>query len=168
MSVQFLAQPQPLCNFYWLPMQYIISEGLFEGLPQEEKKYWHSHAYEVTSGQLVAKNIPTALENIEMAKVSLVYAHSGLAPTFEEPMHYVLVLLFATSELGDSFPVFINSDKAIRGFLSFPCFDWFDCAKSMYLCCKHRKVDYGHMKTTLRLYTGNYFEATVLMHRLLL
>jgi hypothetical protein len=28
-------------------VEYIISARLFEGLPAEEKKYWHSHAYEV-------------------------------------------------------------------------------------------------------------------------
>jgi hypothetical protein len=28
-------------------VEYIISAKLFEQLPPEEKKYWHSHAYEV-------------------------------------------------------------------------------------------------------------------------
>jgi hypothetical protein len=27
--------------------EYIISRRLFEGLPADEKKYWHSHHYEV-------------------------------------------------------------------------------------------------------------------------
>ncbi|KAF7773678.1 hypothetical protein Agabi119p4_5845 [Agaricus bisporus var. burnettii] len=33
-------------------IEYIVSEKIFEGLPEEEKKYWHSHKYEVESGLL--------------------------------------------------------------------------------------------------------------------
>lgn len=29
-------------------IEYIISRRLFEQLPEEEKKYWHSHQYEVS------------------------------------------------------------------------------------------------------------------------
>ena len=32
--------------------EYIISDKLFETLPEEEKVYWHSHKYEVQSGTL--------------------------------------------------------------------------------------------------------------------
>jgi hypothetical protein len=28
-------------------VEYIISRRLYEGLPEEEKRYWHSHVYEV-------------------------------------------------------------------------------------------------------------------------
>jgi len=34
-------------------VEYVISARLFDGLPEEEKKYWHSHNYEVKSGELV-------------------------------------------------------------------------------------------------------------------
>ncbi|SNX83200.1 uncharacterized protein MEPE_01906 [Melanopsichium pennsylvanicum] len=34
-------------------VEYMISEEKFLQLPQEEKKYWHSHVYEVMSGSLV-------------------------------------------------------------------------------------------------------------------
>lgn len=43
-------------------IEYIISEKLFESLPQDEKEYWHPHNYEILSGQLVAPNIPTVAE----------------------------------------------------------------------------------------------------------
>ncbi|KAI0748181.1 DUF1264-domain-containing protein [Daedaleopsis nitida] len=33
-------------------IEYIVSEKIFMSLPQEEKKYWHSHKYEVESGLL--------------------------------------------------------------------------------------------------------------------
>jgi hypothetical protein len=29
-------------------IEYIISRRLYKGLPQEERKYWHSHQYEVS------------------------------------------------------------------------------------------------------------------------
>lgn len=40
-------------------VEYIISERLFESLPEEEKKYWHPHNYEILSGQLIAPGLPT-------------------------------------------------------------------------------------------------------------
>lgn len=43
-------------------IEYIISEALFESLPEKEKKYWHPHNYEILSGQLVAPGIPGAAE----------------------------------------------------------------------------------------------------------
>eukprot|EP01133_Synstelium_polycarpum_P007718 gene7718-9039_t len=47
-------------------VEYIISEALFNSLPVDERKYWHSHKYEVESG-LLALNfksmVPNALEN---------------------------------------------------------------------------------------------------------
>lgn len=44
-------------------IEYIISERLFEQLPQEERQYWHPHNGEILSGQLIAPNIPAAAEN---------------------------------------------------------------------------------------------------------
>lgn len=43
-------------------VEYIISERLFESLPEEEKRYWHPHNYEILSGQLVAPGLPHAAE----------------------------------------------------------------------------------------------------------
>jgi hypothetical protein len=43
-------------------IEYIISARLFEELPPEEKRLWHSHVYEVKSGQLIAPQIPEAAE----------------------------------------------------------------------------------------------------------
>jgi hypothetical protein len=39
-------------------IEYIISERLFESLPEEEKQYWHPHNGEILSGQLVAPGLP--------------------------------------------------------------------------------------------------------------
>jgi hypothetical protein len=43
-------------------IEYIISARLFEELPPDEKRLWHSHVYEVKSGQLIAPRIPEAAE----------------------------------------------------------------------------------------------------------
>jgi hypothetical protein len=44
-------------------VEYIVSERLFETLPEQEKAYWHPHNYEVFSGQLVAPGLPKAAED---------------------------------------------------------------------------------------------------------
>lgn len=48
-------------------IEYIVTEKVFNALPPEEKKYWHSHKYEVESGllQLQVKSvIPTSTTEI--------------------------------------------------------------------------------------------------------
>jgi hypothetical protein len=47
-------------------IEYIISEKLFQSLPEEEKQYWHPHNYEILSGQLVAPGIPEVAEKALM------------------------------------------------------------------------------------------------------
>jgi hypothetical protein len=47
-------------------IEYIISARLFGGLPDEEKQYWHSHQFEVKSGQLTKLTAPGIPEPIEL------------------------------------------------------------------------------------------------------
>jgi hypothetical protein len=54
-------------------VEYIISAQLFEKLPDGEKRFWHSHAHEVKSGQLVAPGIPATAEHALMAKLANTY-----------------------------------------------------------------------------------------------
>lgn len=44
-------------------IEYIISDTLFERLPEAEQKFWHPHNYEILSGTLVAPGIPAAVEH---------------------------------------------------------------------------------------------------------
>jgi hypothetical protein len=44
-------------------IEYIISEERFRQLPDDEKRLWHSHHYEVKSGVLVAPGIPELAEH---------------------------------------------------------------------------------------------------------
>jgi Protein of unknown function (DUF1264) len=43
-------------------IEYIVSAKIFESLPPEEKKLWHSHNYEVKSGVLTAPGVADAAE----------------------------------------------------------------------------------------------------------
>jgi Protein of unknown function (DUF1264) len=43
-------------------IEYIVSAKIFESLPPEEKKLWHSHNYEVKSGVLTAPGMADAAE----------------------------------------------------------------------------------------------------------
>src|SRR4051812_1194399 len=43
-------------------IEYIVSERLFDTLPEDEKPYWHPHNYEILSGQLTAPGLPDVAE----------------------------------------------------------------------------------------------------------
>lgn len=60
-------------NARLIGIEYIISEALFKTLPAEEKKLWHSHKFEVMSGQLIAPGIPAIAENELMQKLVTTY-----------------------------------------------------------------------------------------------
>lgn len=54
-------------------VEYIVDETLFAALPPDEKAMWHSHVYEVKSGQLVAPGIPGPAEHALMQKLIRTY-----------------------------------------------------------------------------------------------
>lgn len=49
-------------NARMIGIEYIVSAKLFESLPAEEKKLWHSHNYEVKSGALTAPDMNSSAE----------------------------------------------------------------------------------------------------------
>jgi hypothetical protein len=54
-------------------VEYIVDERLFAALPDSEKALWHSHGYEVASGQLVAPGIPAPAEHALMERLAHTY-----------------------------------------------------------------------------------------------
>jgi len=54
-------------------IEYIVSAKLFAQLPPEEKKLWHSHVYEVKSGELIAPGIPEEVEHELMENLVSTY-----------------------------------------------------------------------------------------------
>jgi hypothetical protein len=61
-----------------LGVEYIISDKLYRGLPDAEKKYYHPHTYEILSGQLLAPDVPEKEEKKLMA---------GLVTTWGKTWH---------------------------------------------------------------------------------
>ncbi len=60
-------------NARLIGVEYIISEALFNQLPAEEKKLWHSHRYEVMSGLLTAPGLPDIAEKELMKELVNTY-----------------------------------------------------------------------------------------------
>ncbi|XP_019166769.1 PREDICTED: oil body-associated protein 2C-like [Ipomoea nil] len=54
-------------------VEYIISDKLYEGLPVDEQKLWHSHAYEIKSGLWVNPRIPEMLGRSELENLAKTY-----------------------------------------------------------------------------------------------
>ncbi|GJN87972.1 hypothetical protein Rhopal_000927-T1 [Rhodotorula paludigena] len=78
-------------------VEYVASEDLFKSLPPEEKKYWHSHKYEVESGQLVLKSknwVPLAAEDLAekptMAQLQRTYGKTIHTWAIDESPHVPL------------------------------------------------------------------------------
>jgi hypothetical protein len=60
-------------NAKLLGIEYIVSERVFVSLPDDEKKLWHSHNYEVKSGELVAPRVPNVAEHSFMEALVTTY-----------------------------------------------------------------------------------------------
>jgi len=71
LSFSFPDSDQP--NARLIGIEYIVSERIFETLPEEEKRFWHSHAYEVSSGALIAPRVPGVAELGDMQKLAGTY-----------------------------------------------------------------------------------------------
>jgi hypothetical protein len=54
-------------------VEYIVSARLFSSLSADEKHLWHSHVYEVRSGQLIAPGIPEIAETEFMRRTAATY-----------------------------------------------------------------------------------------------
>jgi hypothetical protein len=54
-------------------IEYVIGEAVFASLPVEEKKLWHSHVYEVKSGQLTSPNLSLSGELDLMKQIASTY-----------------------------------------------------------------------------------------------
>ncbi|KAH9749191.1 oil body-associated protein 2A [Citrus sinensis] len=54
-------------------VEYIVSDKIFEALPLEEQKLWHSHAYEVKSGLWVNPRVPEMIGRPELDNMAKTY-----------------------------------------------------------------------------------------------
>lgn len=60
-------------NAKLIGIEYIVSERVFRSLPEDEKRLWHSHNYEVKSGELVAPRVPNVAEHAFMKDLVTTY-----------------------------------------------------------------------------------------------
>jgi Protein of unknown function (DUF1264) len=97
-------------------IEYIISEKLFESLPEEEKQYWHPHNGEILSGQLVAPGLPEAADHALMQSKINSYGktwhtwdttHSG-GPTQSLPLGEPK-LAWSFNRFGEAKPALVES-----------------------------------------------------------
>jgi hypothetical protein len=77
---QCLVYDSPDANARLIGVEYMITPRLYETLPQEERKLWHSHVFEVKSGMLimpapagVPKTVWNAAETSEMRDIIPLY-----------------------------------------------------------------------------------------------
>ncbi|KAL6333182.1 hypothetical protein AAG906_028365 [Vitis piasezkii] len=54
-------------------IEYIVSDRIFEALPPEEQKLWHSHAYEIKSGMWVNPRVPEMIQKPELENIAKSY-----------------------------------------------------------------------------------------------
>ncbi len=62
-----------LANAKLIGIEYIVSEKVFKTLPDDEKRLWHSHHYEVKSGELIAPGVPELAEHAFMQDLVTTY-----------------------------------------------------------------------------------------------
>lgn len=54
-------------------IEYIVSDNIFETLPPEEQKLWHSHAYEIKTGLWTLLGMPELLQDPEHKSLTKTY-----------------------------------------------------------------------------------------------
>lgn len=60
-------------NAKLIGIEYIVSERVFKSLPDEEKRLWHSHNYEVKSGELITTRMAKAADHAFMKNLVTTY-----------------------------------------------------------------------------------------------
>ncbi|KAG8960798.1 hypothetical protein FRC03_006121 [Tulasnella sp. 419] len=76
--------PDP--NARLIGVEYVVSERIFKALDPDEKKYWHSHKYEVESGLLCAISVAGAM-GTAAALAGALPKSDGPVPSTAEFMH---------------------------------------------------------------------------------
>ncbi|OVA01474.1 Protein of unknown function DUF1264 [Macleaya cordata] len=54
-------------------VEYIVSDRIFESLPPDEQKLWHSHAYEIKAGLWMNPRVPEMIQKSELQDLSKSY-----------------------------------------------------------------------------------------------
>jgi hypothetical protein len=84
-----------------LGVEYIITDAVYQKLPDEEKKYYHPHRYEVIGGLLIAPGMPAGAEKGFMEKLVTTWGktwHTWPDPKTALPMGEPLLMWSATRD----------------------------------------------------------------------
>ena len=84
-----------------LGVEYIISDQIYRSLPKEEQKYYHPHAYEVTSGLLIAPELEVEAETKLMEGLANTWGktwHTWPDPEKDLPLGEPLLMWSATKD----------------------------------------------------------------------
>lgn len=101
-------------NAKLLGVEYIISNELYQGLPEGEKKYWHPHTYEVLAGGLIAPAMPAAEEAAFMKALLTTWGktwHTWPDPTTDVPIGEPLLMWALTGDGQEDKAVVAARDK---------------------------------------------------------
>ena len=94
-----------------LGVEYIVSNEIYQKLPEEEKKYYHPHTYEITAGLLMVPGMPTAEEDALMGYLITTWGktwHTWPDPKTALPMGDPL-LMWAFTEDGQIDPALVTA-----------------------------------------------------------
>ena len=89
-----------------LGVEYIIVNEIYQKLPEDEKKYYHPHTYEITSGLLTSPGMPVPEENALMSGLITTWGktwHTWPDPKTDLPMGDA-ILMWAFTEDGQIDP----------------------------------------------------------------
>lgn len=83
-----------------LGVEYLISDEQYKKLPADEKKYWHPHAYEIISGQLIAADLPMQGDDLFKGLITSWGKtwHTWPDPTTEYPLGEPLLMWSANGD----------------------------------------------------------------------
>lgn len=60
-------------NARLIGVEYVVSEKVFQGLPDEEKQLWHSHNFEIKEGLWMNPGVPEAVQKQELKGLANTY-----------------------------------------------------------------------------------------------
>lgn len=70
-------------NARLIGVEYIVSDGVFNTLPDDEKKLWHSHFHEIKEGLWVNPGVPRTMALPELKKLAKTYGKFWLTWQFD-------------------------------------------------------------------------------------
>jgi hypothetical protein len=100
-----------------LGVEYIISDKLYRGLKDDEKKYWHPHTYEVLAGGLIAPGMEAATEMKFMRAIINTWGktwHTWPDPKSPLPIGEPLLMWALTADGQEDKDVIASRDKLFK------------------------------------------------------